>query len=85
MLFQIDRGFHAQWGDLELSVRMEMSQWIVRVRSKANHRTLYTAYRCSLSAAQQSAADFAVFHVWGFDGRFTGSQLSSQLNWKRTL
>ena len=84
VLFQIDRGYFVPWGGLELSVRLEMSQWTVRVRTAESKPTLYTAYRCSLSAAQQTAADFAILHLWGPDSRLNARQLSSQLDWKRS-
>ena len=84
VLFQIDRGYTAPWAGLELSVRLEMNQWTVRVCDAESQSTLYTAYRCSLNAARQSAADFAIFHIWGFDSRLTAGQLCGQLDWRRS-
>ena len=84
VLLQIDRGYSASWSGLELSVRLEMSQWTVRVRTAESKPILYTAYRCNLNAAQQSAADFAILHLWGPDSRLNARQLSSQLDWKRS-
>jgi len=46
--------------------------------SSAAHSTRDTAYRCSLNAAQLSAAEFAAFRVCGFDSRLTAGELAQK-------
>jgi hypothetical protein len=84
VLFQIEQGYSARWDGLELSVRLEMNQWTVRIRNAADPTPLYMAYRYNLNAARQSAADFAVLYSWGPGSRLNAVQLSSQLDWKKS-
>jgi hypothetical protein len=79
-LIQIQRRYRAEWNGLELSVELGSSQWTLNVRDEAH--TLYTAYRGNQTAAQVSAAEFAITHALGFTSSIRPTLLAHQLAWQ---
>jgi hypothetical protein len=79
-LVQIRRRYRAEWNGLELSVALDSSQWTLSVRDDSH--TLYTAYRGNQTAAQVSAAEFAITHTLGFTSPLRPSLLADQLAWR---
>ena len=79
-LIQIQRRYRAEWNGLDLSVELDSSQWTLSVRDKAH--TLYPAYRGNQTAAQVSAAEFAITHTLGFTSPLRPSLLADQLPWR---
>lgn len=81
-LFQIRRGYRAQWQDLAISVEADSSQWTLRVQESGKNQTLYTAHRGGAGAAQVAAADFAIFRVLGPASRVSPDRLAQELKWQ---
>lgn len=80
-LLQISGGFRAQWNSLALSIESDSSQWTLRVQPAIGSEALYTGHRCSASAAQRAAAEFAIVRVLGHDSRLSADSLVKALAW----
>jgi len=81
-LFQIRRGYRAQWNDLAFSVETESGDWTLRVQNTAKRETLYTAHRGQARAAQIAAAEYAIFRALGPASTMTPERLATQLSWQ---
>jgi uncharacterized Ntn-hydrolase superfamily protein len=80
-LLQISSGYRAQWNNLALSVESDSSQWTLHVLDNLGSEALYTGHRCSASAAQRAAAEFAIVRVLGHDSRLSADSLVKALAW----
>jgi hypothetical protein len=81
VLFQIRRGYRAQWKELAFSVESDSGSWTLRVQDSAKRETLYTAHRSGSVAAQQAAAEFASLRVMGSESHLNIARLAEELKW----
>jgi len=82
-LFQIRRGYRAEWNGLQFAVESEAGDWTVRIQDSASMQTVYTARRPQPRAAQLVAAEFALFRVFGGVAQISPERLVHQLNWQQ--
>ncbi|HUA61179.1 MAG TPA: hypothetical protein VML19_20610 [Verrucomicrobiae bacterium] len=81
-LFEIRRGYRAEWNGLTFNVETDSGDWTLRVRDLADTKTLYTARRSQARAAQLAAAEFAVFRTLGGDAPVNPERLARDLAWQ---
>jgi hypothetical protein len=81
-LFQIRHGYRTRWNDLAFSVEDNSGDWTLRVQDSAANRTLYTAHRGGVRAAQLAAIEFAIFCVLGAASRLSPDRLAQELTWQ---
>jgi len=81
-LFEIRRGYQAEWNGLKFLVESDSNDWTLCVQDFENHRTLYTARRAQARAAKLMAAEFAVFRVFGGDSPVSPDRLANDLQWQ---
>ena len=81
-LFQIRRGYRARWNNLALSLETGSGDWVLRVQDATRRETLYTAHRGGVRAAQQAAAEFAIFRVLGPASPLSPDRLAEELPWQ---
>ena len=81
-LFEIRRGYRAEWNGLTFSVESDSSDWTLRVQDFTNSRILYTARRSQAGAAKLMAAEFAVFSVLGSGSPLSPDRLANDLKWR---
>jgi hypothetical protein len=80
-LIQIRRGYATAYCDLRLSVETDAGGWKAQVRDGHRGPTLYSAQRCSLSAAKVAAAEFAVFSTAGVTSSTSPEATAKFLRW----
>jgi hypothetical protein len=84
-LFQIRRGYRAQWNNLTLPVENQSGDWTLCIRDSARGETLYTAQRSGVGAAQVAAVEFAACHELGpmspVNARSLAGELKRQEYW----
>jgi hypothetical protein len=80
-LFQIRRGYRAEWNGLALSVETDCGDWTLRVQDCSKLETLYTARRAKALAAQLVAAEFAAFRT-GCGTQVSPDRLVRELRWQ---
>ncbi|PWU03303.1 MAG: hypothetical protein C5B51_19150 [Terriglobia bacterium] len=81
-LFQIRRGYRANWNDLRFSVELDAEQWTLRVQGCSEERVLYSGRRGSLGAAKTAAAEFALFRQGGIGYCQSPEALAGRIEWK---
>ena len=79
-LIQIRRTVEAECGPVSLSLEAASGAWSVRV-SDRDGRTLYTAQRSSLNAAQAAATEFALWTA-GIPCQGSPEATARQLTWR---
>src|ERR1700729_3525328 len=80
-LIQLHRRFTTACSGLRLSVETGSQGWMAQVRDSQEGPTLYSAQRCSLSAAKVAAAKFAAFRTAGGMVSGTPESMALRLPW----
>jgi hypothetical protein len=81
-LFQIRKGYRADWRDLAFFVESGDQEWTLRVHRSGEAKPLFTGERCGVTAARSAAVEFGVFQELGAGSPVIPAQLAKELNWQ---